>query len=564
MKSNEAYFIKDICFRYEGEEKEVLDNVSAKIPKGKITLLLGESGAGKSTLISALMRIIPDYSPGEFSGGFLNGTENLTNLHLNQMAQKVGIVFQNPESQFCTYTVKDELAFGLENLLYSKQEIEEKVEEVAEKLSISHLLERPLVYLSGGEKQRVAIACVLICDPELIIFDEPTSNLDPQSQKEIFSLLEELCVVENKTILVVEHQLELLWEKVDYLLVLGKNGKILFRGSSSKGIDYLLEQTELSVELPPAISFQREVDEIDKTAMWQNEQDVAEFLSKKALRRQENTLIEKNKRSVALSCRNVSVELTGRQVLKNVSLTIDQGDFIGVLGANGAGKTSLFHTLIGIYKASQGELGLLGKPIHSYGKKKWNHIGISFQNPEWQFTSYSVESEVAFGLKKAKISTQKKAAEVAAILKKFALENKKEQNPYTLSQGEKRRLSVASMMVCGQEILLLDEPTFGQDKKNKEELMKLLRQMNREGTTILVISHDVDLVVKYCNKAVLMNKGECLYYGDTYDLFADVLLCQTCSLEIPFWAKVSDKLSEMLGNPIQCKSEEDAIAQFSL
>lgn len=561
MSNKKAYFINNISFKYEGEEKAILDGVYAEIPKGEISLLLGESGAGKSTLISTLMRIIPDYSPGEFSGEFLNETENLTTLHLNQMAQKVGIVFQNPESQFCTYTVKDELAFGPENLLYSKQEIEDKILTISEKLSITHLLERPLVYLSGGEKQRVAIASVLICNPELIIFDEPTSNLDPQSQKEIFGLLEELCRTENKTILVVEHQLELLWEKVDNLILLGKNGKILFQGDSTKGLTYLLEQKDISVELPPAITFQKEIMKTEKIDLWQSEKDVVDFLSKKEIVNPTD-MSDPKSRSEILSCNNLSLELLNRHVLKNITLSIEKSDFIGVLGPNGAGKTSLFHTLLGIYKNAQGELNLLGKPMRTYGKKKWKHIGISFQNPEWQFTSYSVESEVAFGLKKSKLSIEERAQKVTDILNKFSLENKREQNPYTLSQGEKRRLSVASMMVCGQEILLLDEPTFGQDRKNKQELMKLLREMNQEGVTILMISHDVNLVLENCNKAILMNQGECLYYGDTFDLFTKEKLCKKCSLEIPFWSKVSQQLSLINQKPIQCKSGEDAIAQF--
>lgn len=250
--------------------------------------------------------------------------------------------------------------------------------------------------------------------------------------------------------------------------------------------------------------------------------------------------------------------------MKNINLTIERGDFIDVLGANGAGKTSLFDTLLGIHKNVQGELDLKGKPIRSYGKKKWNYIGISFQNPEWQFTSYSVESEVAFGLKKSRASVQEKAGKVTEMLKKFALENKREQNPYTLSQGEKRRLSVASTMVCGQEILLLDEPKFGQEQKNKQQLMNLLQQMNQDGLTILMICHDVDLVLNYCNKAVLLNKGECLYYGDPFTLFSNEPLCQKCLSEIPFWSKVSRELSAVLQEPIKYKSGEDTIEQFSL
>lgn len=249
----EDYYMEGLGFTYEGSPSPVICDITATIPRGKVTLLLGESGSGKTTLIEVLMHIAPEYRPGHVLGSFSVEGIDWSALSLKEMGKHIGLVFQNPESQFCTYTVIDELAFGMENLCLSPSEMEKKITEVSVLLGIEHLLDRPLHELSGGEKQRVAIASVLVTDPDLLIFDEPTSNLDPASVREVFDLIDLLKQKAHKTILIVEHQLELLVGKVDHLLVLKKDGSLAFSGTMELGLRFLMEDTQCNIHLPPGI-----------------------------------------------------------------------------------------------------------------------------------------------------------------------------------------------------------------------------------------------------------------------------------------------------------------------
>ncbi len=581
------YRLEELSFCHEGAALPTLREISAVLPAGKTTLLLGGSGTGKSTLIEVLCHIAPEYRPGEVGGRCHCPGADWQELSLKQMAKQTGFVFQNPESQFCTYTVADELAFGPENLCLPREEIEERVQSALSLLGIAALYQRPLHSLSGGEKQRVAIASVLTCNPPLLIFDEPTSNLDPLGIAEILQLIDDLKNRQGKTILLVEHQLEHLWEKADHLLVLGAEGRLLFSGDMQEGFAFLRARPNLGLHLPPALEFCQKLPNGPSAPLLQATQVAAWLCATRQTscgrpplqppdaagppRAFAEVLGGDFKEDPApsppaqeaaplLRCRGLRLALGGRPVLKNLDFTLCEGDFLAIVGPNGAGKTTLLHSLLGIYPNTEGEIELLGKPLKKWRSAKWDKAGIVFQNPEWQFVANSAVEEILYSLKRAKMPKAEKEALAEETLRRFGLWEKREQSPFALSQGEKRRLSVASLLVRRQKILLLDEPTYGQDKHSQDELLDRMCQLVKNGVSLAMISHNMDLVYRYCNRAVLLVDGEILFSGSPAALFANPALCAKGRLEIPFWRRVGELLP---GTPV-IRSTDEAIQYSSL
>ncbi len=554
-----AYRLDALGFTHEGAGAPTLNAISGLIPKGKTTLLLGASGAGKSTLIEVVARIVPEYRPGEVQGCFCGCEEPWETLSLKQMAREMGLVFQNPESQFCTYTVEDELAFGPENLCLPPDEIEERVQDALSLLHIQPLRRRPLHSLSGGEKQRVAVASVLTAAPPLLVLDEPTSNLDPAGIAEMFALLADLQARRGLSLLIVEHQLEHLWRHAQHLLLLGQGGKLVFSGTPEEGFAFLMEQPALGIHLPPAVRFCQKLAQKPPAPLL-SASEVAEFLKSKGSPPAPAPPALPNEAPPVLACRGLRLSLGGREVLRGVDVQLRKGDFLAIVGPNGAGKTTLLHSLLGIYPGYGGVVELAGCPLKKLGKRKWNHAGIAFQNPEWQFVANSVWDEVMYSLKKSRMSPAEKESRAQECLAQFGLLEKRELSPFVLSQGEKRRLSVACILVRRQEVLLLDEPTFGQDQNNQDELMALMEELNRQGVSIVMVSHNMDLVYRYCSRAVLLAEGQVQFDGSPHQLFQNPELCTLGRLQVPFWLRVGQQLP---GHPF-IRSDDDAIQQYSL
>lgn len=555
MTSN--YTLDQLNFCYKGHEKPVLSDISTVLPEGEISLLLGPSGSGKSTLISILMNIIPEYFPGTLSGQFAHGTESLSGLPLTEMSTKIGIVFQNPESQFCTYTVEDEIAFGLENLNVAPSAIAQKINDVLRLLDITELKAKPLQCLSGGEKQKVAIAAVIACDPAMVIFDEPTANLDPQATQDVFEIIQMLKEKERKTILIVEHKLEDLTEKIDHLLVLNKSGQLVYSGSVATGLRYIIDQGDSGIYLPPSLQFYKELQQ-RPAEMFSTFSEAAQYLKKRPLKSGKRP--QCSSRETIIETKDLAVEAAHQKIVKNIDLTVQKGDFVAIVGPNGAGKTTLFGGIMQVVKGASGTSRLFGKNIKKLKYKKWEQAGFVFQNPEWQFVTHSVEDELAFSLKNKKLTAGEKRARIEESLLKNDLLDKRALNPFSLSQGEKRRLSVAAVLIDHKDVILLDEPTYGQDRNTRDELMNKMESLNRAGTTLLMITHDMDLVYQYCNKVLLLVAGECRYFGDTQSFFENSALCSAGHLHPPFWFRMSREL----GVQAPIRSGDEAIARLSI
>lgn len=492
-KAEKILEIQDVTYIYDGERLPVWEHLSCCFFKGKIHAVSGPSGCGKSSILSLIDGLIPHMYEGELKGNvFLRG-EDITDTLPRYRCGKIGLVMQNPESQFCTFTVEEELAFGMENMGIPEEEIERRIKEVLSFIGLSGYEERELSQLSGGQKQKIAIASILVMKPEVLLLDEPTANLDPESRAQIFQLIVRIARKEQITVIIVEHNISEILGEVDWVIGLDRKGR--------KTVDCERKEAERV--------FQRET--VGKPAG--------------VLRKRQN--IEKE---IILDIEHLSFAYPvsgkkkekGKKILDDFHMQVHQQEFLAIVGENGVGKSTLMKLIFKVCKPDSGSIRLFGKDLSAYHTKKLYHlIGLVFQNPENQFIRNTVWDEMMFSLKRTSESEEEKEARVQRMLEQFHLEEEKEKSPFVLSQGQKRRLSVASMLLTNQKILFLDEPTYGQDFENRQELMKDMQKLVETGITIVMITHDLSLVRQYATHVVKIEKGKAVVSLPTEEYFKD-------------------------------------------
>jgi energy-coupling factor transporter ATP-binding protein EcfA2 len=566
----ESIVIKDLSFTYAGEQSPALSHLNLTLPVKKVTLLLGPSGGGKSTLLWCLNGLIPNSVEGQISGEILYNNKNILGQPPKDLCRKMGVVYQDPESQFCTFTVEDEIVFGLENLNIDRATMAERLNYVLGLVGIENLRSAQLSNLSGGQKQKVAIAAVLALDPDVILLDEPTANLDPKSSAEIFELIRRLKVEYGKTIVLVEHKLDYLIDVIDYVAVLNKTGSSLWSGSPRQVFYQLLKDPgETSVFLPLISGLVWElglpINKAEEVPLTLNEglsllkeKLKADQHAVKNFEREEQKTQDK---SNLIEIRDVAYGVEGKQILKPLSLTIKRGDFLAIAGPNGAGKSTLLSIMMNLLPNYQGQVLLEGRDVKKLkARQLFEKMGLVFQNPELQYISNKVYDELAFSLENK--TTAEKEKLIIKYLTLFGLEKYSGNSPFLLSQGQKRRLSVASMLIAGQEILLLDEPTYGQDHEHNVKLLQMMTQLNAQGVTIIVVTHDVDLIANYCNRVVVLKDGLLLFDGLPEDLFGNERLLNSASLFKPMIKNLSEKLQEIIPHFPSCTSEEEFKSAF--
>ncbi|WP_376795445.1 ABC transporter ATP-binding protein [Thermogemmatispora sp.] len=556
--------IEDLTVKYPGRRAPALERLQLELRAGETVLLLGPSGSGKSTLALTLNGLIP-HSVGKVQSGRVR----VAGLDTRQttvatLAQRVGLLFQDPEAQFVMFTVEDEIAFGLENLCFSPEEMERRISESLRLVGLTELRYRRVEQLSGGEKQRVALAALLALEPEILVFDEPTANLDPQGTQEVFALLRRCKEAGRYTIVLIEHRLDELMDLVERMVVLGKRGEVVADGEprellrSQLGtleelgvwvpqvarLAHALQQQGWSLEPFPLTLAEAEA--VLKKRLPGPSHQVQSVASLQETERQPDPPSggpEHPQREPAIEVRSLSYQSGGRQVLRDIRLAIPRGAFLALVGSNGAGKTTLAQHLVGILQPPRDCIRLLGRDITTIpARELTRHVGYVFQNPEHQFITEAVEDEVAYGLRVMGLPAPEVEARTRPLLERFGLLPLARANPFTLSHGEKRRLSVATMLAMGQEILILDEPTFGQDEYNATALLELLWQLHSEGRTVVVITHDMSLVATYAQYVAVMKNGRLLFYGTPAALFAREELVAEARLALPPLAQLARRL----------------------
>ena len=445
---------EDIEFKYQiNSKKNIIDGFSYDFLEGKVYLISGFSGCGKSTLAYILAGLYPEHKGVMSKGKVLLLNREISEYSPNERVKDIMMMFQNSDAQFCMEKVKDEIIFCLENIEYSVEKMDELVDIVLSEMDILYLKDRDLSSLSGGEKQKVTLAIILAISPKIIILDEPFANVDYESSQEIIQKLKRLNEENKTTIIAIDHRISL-WKDIEYeFLYLGKGCKIL-----------------------------------DDTSYFELEDS-------EEIKENRENLKEKE---VVLELENISIGYGEKKLLENCSLIAREGEIVSLVGKSGAGKSSLLLNITGLTKIKNGTIKFLGKDIKRWKRKEiLKNIGIVFQNPQNQFITYKVIDELIFSMKQNEKDDKKLLERAENLLKQFNLYEYRNYSPFALSQGQQRKVAVLSMLAGDQKILLCDEPTYGQDNRTSKEIMEFLKKRANEGLTIIIVSHDRNLVYEY-------------------------------------------------------------------
>ena len=468
--------LKNLSYSYPAEKNLILKGVSFSVEENEFFSIVGPSGCGKTTLALTLNGLIPKSLSGKLTGEIIIDNRNIKNISTSEIAGKVQILFQGPESQLFALNVEDEISFGLENLNMPWEEIEKRVNEVMKKLDIDDLRNRSIEELSSGQKQRVALASVLAMKPRILILDEPTANLDPIAVENFLGILKNL--KGKMRIILIEHNIDFVSKFSDRIMLMD-NGKIV---KISKTKEMLKDEKFLKIMNKPS--------------------DVKDSVRK--IREK----IRKNKEKI-LEIRNLTFRYPNEVVaLKNINLEIYKGDFLGIVGLNGSGKSTLALNIIGLLKGK----GILLLSDDDISKKdvyeRTRDIGYVFQNPNYQLFEDSVGKEIEFGLKNIKLQNKEIKKRVENALEIINLKKLAREDPHSLSVGQKRRVTIASILAMMPGIIIIDEPDTGLDYKNAKKLMDYVKKLNSLGYTIIVISHNIELIADYCNRVIYLEDGE--------------------------------------------------------
>ena len=500
--------IENLRFTYPSREIPTLHGITTHVPRGAFVLLTGPTGCGKSTLLRTLNGLIPHASAGTLTGTVhLNG-KDIATQRLATTCQQVSLLFQNPDDQlFCTL-VEDEIAFGLENLGFPPEEIQERITIALEQVGLSGFESRQISSLSGGEKQRVALAAVCAMRSQVLLLDEPTSHLDPKGTREILNIVNYLNKEIGITVVLATHRTQEVAPLCDHV--------------------WLMEDGRLCLDLPKADAFQ------DVTPYQRLGVQVPVDVPSNAPTSPPKPAANVERQEALLNIQNLHFRYpnTDKDAVCDISCEVPGGEVLAIMGANGSGKTTLIHLIAGLLRPSAGEMWIDGKlcnrmKLHQLAGK----VGIVFQDPDLLLQAETVRDEVAFGPKNLKFLRKTLEERVDRTLTRFDLQNLGAEAPYALSRGQRQRTAVAATFSLYPDLFLLDEPTTGQDAQHLYQLMDELRNEIRQAHKSLIFAtHDAELTLKYADRILLLRDGVVIYDGDPESAFADRELLQQASL----------------------------------
>ena len=574
MSNQTLLKIEDLSFKYFKGEDYTLKNINLELREGEFVLLIGPSGCGKSTLINTINGLIPHVIRGIRKGKVLINGVDVRDMELKDVSTMVGTVFQDPETQFFTLTVLEELAFGHENLKLPVEEIEKRIEFAVKATGIEDLLKKDLMSLSGGQKQRVAIASALTMMPKILILDEPTTNLDPRGVAEVLKTIKKLKDETNMLIILIEHRLEEVSKYADKVIVMN-DGQILQFGDARDV--YSNPKTLYDLGIRPPWSSETII-ELKKLGLLPNEaqipispEEASEVLKKhleKHGKKVDPSSFDFYKSDLEyyekLDDREPVIEIEnlwhqypdGTVALRGINLTIKKGEFIGIIGQNGAGKSTLLLHLIGLLRPSHGRIKIFGRDIQktSIGELAQS-IGLIFQNPDLMLFQNTVWSEIAFGPKNIGLSKEEIKERVEEAIEMMRLVGFEKRHPRALSRGQRHRVAVASILSMRPKIIVADEPTTGQDYGASKKYLELLQRLNKAGTTIILVSHSMDLIARYTKRVVVLKKGKILIDGPTREVFSRDDILRETDLMQPYITRIAKPLYDY-GSPTILTLEE--------
>ena len=504
---------KDFSFQYFSQAEPTLHDINLTIYEGEKVLLVGPSGSGKSTLGNCLNGLIPFAYKGEIKGSLKIGGKETKEMNIFELSKKVGTVLQDADGQFIGLTVGEDVAFALENDCVEQDRMKEQVQKVAEIVDMGKLLKSSPFELSGGQKQRVSFAGVMVDDVDILLFDEPLANLDPATGKTAIDLIDRVWKNSRKTVVIVEHRLEdVLYRDVDRIIVVSDGrmeadmspDELMAADILSKlGIREPLHVTAMKyagIQVTPDMHAGRlatlDIEKVKEPLLkWNLEQTKKE---------------PKAERPVILEAEHLSFQYTKkRKILQDVSFQIHEGEMVSIVGTNGAGKSTLAKVICGFVTEDEGRILYKDQDLKGQTIKERSHlIGFVMQNPNQMICKPMIYDEVALGLRIRGVAEEEIEPKVDKALQICGLAPFKKWPVSALSFGQKKRVTIASMLALDPKVLILDEPTAGQDYHHYTEIMEFLKKLNEEGVTIIMITHDMHLMLEYTPHAIVISDGK--------------------------------------------------------
>jgi energy-coupling factor transporter ATP-binding protein EcfA2 len=510
---------RDVTYSYPESEAPVLHNLSLKVEEGEFLLVVGASGSGKSTLLRCLNGLVPHFHGGVLRGRIAVAGHDPVADGPRGMSSVVGFVIQDPEAQFVVDSVEEELAFAMENHDVEQAIMRKRIEEVLDQLSIPHLRQRSVHTLSGGEKQRVAIASVLTLQPKVLVLDEPTSQLDPQAAEEVLTTLQKLNTDLGLTIVLAEHRLERVVQYADRMIYLPGDGDAPIMGTPEE----VLTRIDL---VPPLVQVARKLG-------WQplpltikaGRRFVPEvsFQAPVPTTGTPRTMSHHDTPPV-VRLSDLWFSYNGKEALRGVDLAVRTGEFVALMGRNGSGKTTLLRHLVGLLRPRRGMVELWGEDTnHRSTEEIAQRVGYVPQNPGSLLFADTVRQELEYTLR----SHGLRGANPELLLRSLNLEQYVNEYSGDLSSGERQRAALAAILVAEPELILLDEPTRGLDYRQKEILASFLSKQQEEGKTILISTHDVELAARCADRVVILGEGEVVVDGPTRIVMSQSMVFST-------------------------------------
>lgn len=529
-------------FQYDAQAEATLKDISFDIVKGEKVLILGPSGSGKSTLAQCLNGIIPNIHKGQAKGQVRIDGQDIFKQSIYDKSQLVSTVLQDPDGQFIGLTVAEDLAFALENDCANRSEMKDKVALWAERLDLTSLLNHRPQDLSGGQKQRVSLAGVLIDESPILLFDEPLANLDPKSGQETIDLIDKIHKEEGATTIIIEHRLEdVLYRPVDRILLVN-DGTLLFNGSP----DELLSSTlllENGIREPLYVTVLRQLGFDTRDAQNLSQLDALDLsdlvLPDRVLKDKRDSLSDS-----ILKVEGLSVSYGDNPaIIEDMSFSLKKGERLAIVGKNGAGKSTLAKALCG-FVPSQGKLTYKGQDISQDSiAERSERIGFVLQNPNQMISQTMIFDEVALGLRLRGIEETEVEERVHEVLKTCGLYSFRKWPISALSFGQKKRVTIASILVLKPEIIILDEPTAGQDYKTYTDIMNFLDSLQKQGHTIVMITHDMQLMLEYSDRCLVVVEGKIIADDNPVTILNQKDLLESANLKQTSLYTLGQKLS---------------------
>ncbi|MDD6422203.1 MAG: ABC transporter ATP-binding protein [Intestinibaculum porci] len=528
---------KDFSFKYRAQKDYTLHDINLTINEGEKVLIIGPSGSGKSTLSQCLNGLIPHSYPGKMKGHLTVNGKNPKKAGIFGMSETVGTVLQDTDGQFIGLTVAEDIAFALENDCVKQEKMKKRVHDVAHRLSIEKLLDHRPNELSGGQKQRVSLAGVMVDDVDILLFDEPLANLDPATGKNTIELIDEIHKQTHKTIIIIEHRLEdVLYKDVDRIIMINDGRIVADMSSDALLASSLLEEAGIREPLyltackyaGVTITQDMHPSHIESFDASRCKEALQKWYEKTPVK------VKDNNNQTILSVKDVSFAYDAQnKVLEHVSFDIKEGEMVSIVGRNGAGKSTLSSLICGFMPLTEGQILLEGQDISPLSiRERGEKIGFVMQNPNHMISKSMIFEEVALGLEVRgvpKVEIEERVNETLRICGLYPFRNW----PISaLSFGQKKRMTIASILVLNPKILILDEPTAGQDFRHYTEIMEFLKMLNREHhVTIIMITHDMHLMLEYTHRALVLSEGHLLADASPAKVLTDEQLTQTAYLK---------------------------------